>query len=174
MHYLHFVPTLLAVAFAAPQEVNFKKIDEQLPERSTVPVTAKPTIITYDPTAAIESVEEAVPTLLHKRIGESPWDNSGCSSCQAQPTIQNYYNVAIGSDTAFLADTVIAAKASDAPTPSGYNRVFTNLKAASNGYVYMGYTVVNAYTPSLCADRCNAMAGCASFNICRSTPVNTH
>ena len=59
----------------------------------------------------------------------------GLYFAKTQKTTQNYLNANVGSDTAFLADDKIAAAASNAPTPFGYAKVFTNLKAASNGYV---------------------------------------
>lgn len=173
MHYFHLVPALLAVALAAPapapQEIDFKKVDALLPELTrTIPVTARPTIISFDPTAAIESVGDATPTLLHpKNKREGPWDNSGCSACPAQPTIANYYNAAVSSDTEFLADTAISGKASQAVTPAGYSKVYTNLKASANGYVYMGYTVPPSYDPAFCSEKCDSIAGCASFNLCK-------
>lgn len=56
MHFSALIPGLLAVALAAPQQIDFEKVDEQLPETTLViPVTAAPTIITYDPTAASKS-----------------------------------------------------------------------------------------------------------------------
>lgn len=53
MHFFNIFPGLFAVALAAPQQIDFEKINQQLPETTLViPVTAAPTIIVYDPTAA--------------------------------------------------------------------------------------------------------------------------
>lgn len=176
MRYLSLVPALMAagsLAAPAPQQIDFLKIDQELPETTLViPVTAKPTIITYDPTAAIESVADAThsPVAAQKRNTDRVLNNSGCNACQPQPTIANSYNVDLSTDNAFLADANIAAAANNAVTPSGYTQVFQNKQAASNGYVYMGYQVLEsspAYDPSVCATKCNSIAGCLAFNICR-------
>jgi len=174
MRYLPLIPALMAarsLAAPAPQLPDFAKIDEQLPELTkTIEVTAKPTIIRFDPTAAISSVAEAVHTGgVTKRNANRVLDNSGCGSCKNEPTIPNSYNVDLTTDNAFLADANIAAAANGAATPAGYTSVFTNQKASLNGYVYMGYTVLEsspAYDPSVCASKCDAIAGCQSFNIC--------
>ena len=53
MKFHPLIPALVAVTLAAPQEINFAAIDEQLPETTLViPVTASPSIIIYDPTSA--------------------------------------------------------------------------------------------------------------------------
>ena len=90
-------------------------------------------------TASAQASAAPSPVARRKvRLGyrdNQPDDNSGCNACQTQKKTQNYLNANVGSDTAFLADDKVAAAASNAPTPSGYAKVFTNLKAASNGYV---------------------------------------
>lgn len=181
MRYLPLAPALMAVgAMAAPrpQLPNYAEVDALLPEVSTkIDVTAKPTIISYDITAAIESVAEATNTAVIKRATTRILDISGCGSCKNEPTIPNYYNVDLSTDNAFLACASIAAAANGASTPNGYTNVFTNKQASLNGHVYMGYEVWNsgplgpqdppAYNPAYCAYKCNEMAGCQSFNICK-------
>lgn len=179
MRYLPLVPALLAaqsLAAPAPQMPDFAAIDAQLPELTkTIDPLAKPTTIVFDVTAAIESAAEATPTGLSKReVNVSKrdtrvLDNSGCSACQTQPTIPNSYNVDLTTDSAFLGDANIAAAANGATAPSGYTENFKNKQASLNGYVYMGYTVLEgspAYDPSVCATKCNSITGCQSFNIC--------
>ena len=174
MHYLPLVPALMAagaIAAPRPQIPDYAKVDALLPELTkTIDVTAKPTIIKFDPTAAIESAAAAVPTGLSRRDTNRVLDNSGCGSCKNEPTIPNSYNVDLSTDNAFLADANIAAAANGASTPAGYTNVYTNQKASLNGYVYMGYTVLEsspAYDPEVCARKCDNIAGCQSFNICK-------
>ena len=108
MHFLPLIPVLLAVAFAIPgpapipQEVNFEVVDEQLPENTfTVPATLAPTIISYDPTAAIQSVtSDQTATAFTDNVVEdgtvekrSEYDNSGCNACQPQPRTANHLNI---------------------------------------------------------------------------------
>ena len=177
MHLLSLVPAFMAAgALAAPrpQMPDYAAVDALLPELTkTIDVTAKPTIIDFDVTGAIEDVAAAVETgivAISKRAARTP-DNSGCGVCKNEPTIANSYNVDVSTDTAFLGDANIIAAANGATTPTGYTSVFTNKKASLNGYVYMGYTVLKstpAYDPSVCATKCDAMAGCQSFNICKT------
>jgi hypothetical protein len=91
------------------------------------------------------------------------------SACDPQATIANYYNVNVDSYSAFKADATISSVAVAAPTPSGYTQNFQNLGGASNALGYLGYAVVNkgrtGYDVNWCANKCNAIAGCSSFNI---------
>jgi hypothetical protein len=91
------------------------------------------------------------------------------SACDPQKTMANYYSVNIDSYSAFKADPTIASVANAAPTPSGYTQNFKNLGGASNALGYLGYAMVNkgqtGYDVQWCANKCNAIAGCNSFNI---------
>ena len=89
-------------------------------------------------------------------------------ACSPQPTIANFYNVDVSSAAGFKADASIASIASGASTPAGYFQNFKNLGAANSAMNYLGYTVVNTvkgYDVDYCAAKCNAKAGCLSFNI---------
>ena len=59
----------------------------------------------------------------------------------------------------------MASVASGASTPVGYYQNFKNLGAANSAMNYLGYTVVNTYDVDYCAAKCDAKAGCLSFNI---------
>jgi hypothetical protein len=91
------------------------------------------------------------------------------TACDPQATIANYYSVNVDSYSAFKADPTISSVAVAAPTPSGYTQNFQNLGGASNALGYLGYAVVNkgktGYDVNWCANKCNAIAGCSSFNI---------
>jgi len=89
-------------------------------------------------------------------------------ACSPQPTIANFYNVQLESAAGFRADSKIASVASGASTPAGYFQNFKNLGAANSAMNYLGYTVVNTgkgYDVEYCASKCDAKAGCLSFNI---------
>lgn len=89
-------------------------------------------------------------------------------ACSPQPTIANFYNVDISSAAGFKADTVTASVVSGASTPAGYFQNFKHLGAVNSAMNYLGYTVVNTgkgYDVEYCAAKCNAKAGCLSFNI---------
>ncbi|KAM0709626.1 hypothetical protein Q7P35_003666 [Cladosporium inversicolor] len=89
-------------------------------------------------------------------------------ACSPQPTIANFYNVDLSTAAAFKADAIIASVASGASTPTGYYQNFKNLGAANSAMNYLGYTVVDTgkgYDVDYCAAKCDAKAGCLSFNI---------
>jgi hypothetical protein len=91
------------------------------------------------------------------------------AACQSQPSISNFYNVALDSAAAFRADAKIASVANTAnASPSGYYQTFRNEKAANSAMNYLGYSVVpegKGYDVDWCAAKCTSKAGCLGFNI---------
>nr|POF02218.1 hypothetical protein CFP56_65483 [Quercus suber] len=91
------------------------------------------------------------------------------TACAPQATISNYYKVNVDSYSSFKADSTIASVALAAPTPSGYFANFKNAVGANSAYSYLGYAIVNGgktgYDTAWCANKCNAISGCVSFNI---------
>ncbi|KAI5245761.1 hypothetical protein E4T43_02896 [Aureobasidium subglaciale] len=67
--------------------------------------------------------------------------------------------------TNFLALQDFSDAANGAVTPTGYQNVFSNLKAANNANGYLGYTTMSSYDVAGCSKRCNAIVGCQAFNI---------
>lgn len=57
------------------------------------------------------------------------------------------------------------AAAFSAPIPAGYSLNFTNLQASTSTTSYLGYTTLNSYDTKSCASKCNAITGCAAFNL---------
>ncbi|XPS71816.1 hypothetical protein M3J09_003993 [Ascochyta lentis] len=66
---------------------------------------------------------------------------------------------------AFLGDSYYSQQASSAKAPLGFNSVFSNTKASPNAPGYLGFTLLDTYDVQTCADKCNAISGCTSFNI---------
>jgi len=89
---------------------------------------------------------------------------SSCVGGNAQPTGAG---VPTTPDTpsAFLDNPVYSNDALSAATPSGYQRVFQNLKGSTSLYYYMGYNTLPKYDTTSCANMCNSIALCQSFNI---------
>lgn len=91
------------------------------------------------------------------------------SACAAQATMPNYYSVNVDSYSAFKADPTIASVANAAPTPSGYFQTVKNAAGANSAYAYLGYATVNkgktGYDTQWCANKCDSITGCLSFNI---------
>ncbi|KAJ4986840.1 hypothetical protein SVAN01_07645 [Stagonosporopsis vannaccii] len=68
-------------------------------------------------------------------------------------------------DAAFLKDPYYSNAAKHAITPLGFEKVFTNTQASPNAPGYAGYTLLDSYDVQQCADKCNAISGCTSFNV---------
>lgn len=66
---------------------------------------------------------------------------------------------------AFRSDSYYANAANAAKTPIGFNSVFTNTGASPNADQYLGYTLMDTYDVQTCANKCNAITGCKSFNV---------
>jgi hypothetical protein len=86
------------------------------------------------------------------------------TTCLVQPT-GNGPVPTPDSASAFLSYASFASAASSAPTPSGYINVFTNKQASNNACGYLGFTTLQKYDTSVCAQKCSKIAGCQSFNI---------
>jgi hypothetical protein len=107
-------------------------------------------------------------SVLKRELSDAAHQPSKRGACSPQPTIANFYNVGLASAAEFKADATIASVASGASTPAGYFQNFKNLGAANSAMNYLGYTVVNTgkgYDVDYCAAKCNAKAGCLSFNV---------
>jgi len=177
MQYLNIAATALMVgqAVALPQGLDWSAIED--PTLAAVPsadipvvapeATAAATTVSYAPSAAAASVSAAVSAnpsdtslKIKKRV-----DNSNCGA-----------NTPADDDTsdAFLACTTYNDEANNAPTPSGYDLVYSAQAGSSQGvYGYMGYSVLDTYDTNTCASRCNSVKGCSSFNICKLTTALT-
>jgi hypothetical protein len=71
------------------------------------------------------------------------------------------------SDTvdAFLTDSYYSQAASSTKIPLDFNTALRNTKALPNAPGYLGFTLMDTYDVQTCADKCNAISGCTSFNI---------
>lgn len=98
------------------------------------------------------------------------------AACDPEPTLANYYNVALDSAAVFRADATISTVAEAAnKAPIGYFQNFANEKGANSAMNYLGYTVVDGkdaygklakgYDVDWCASKCSSKAGCTAFNI---------
>lgn len=89
-------------------------------------------------------------------------------NCRSEgPVSENIYNVDLSAPDAFKADANIYEVADKAPTPAGYYQNFKNKPAANSAMNYLGYSIIQSgeYDPKYCAAKCDAKAGCLSFNI---------
>lgn len=106
----------------------------------------------------------------------------GESSCAPQPNGQSATRAlplnllfigASGYGPRVTPDTVVGFEsygpfredALSAATPENYQSQFANLNASVSSNDYLTMHVLRTYNPSLCAQRCNTIQGCAAFNI---------
>ncbi|KAL9122385.1 MAG: hypothetical protein Q9187_001051, partial [Circinaria calcarea] len=142
---------LLGMALAAPapaprpQEIDYAGVD------------AAPDPVLVSPAYDVE--QQAAPArkrnvVIKKRDGD----------CSPQP---KGYGPVASPDTpeAFLSNPVLAAMASNAPTPDGYSNVFTNLDGSLSAPKYMGLTTLTSFDTLECASLCDQASGCVAFNM---------
>lgn len=86
-------------------------------------------------------------------------------SCAAQP--DGYGPQTHNPDTAaaFVANKVYCNAAENAKTPSGYQQSFVSLQGATTTSNYLTYYDLQAYDPSVCQAKCDAVTGCKAFNL---------
>ncbi len=137
------------------------------------------TTVAYNPTSVITAivaqVTDADPAQVTVDTGKIVTLARRAAAC----TSRSYNGPLVRpSDTpeAFQANTAFAdaaTAAADAPNvPEGYASVpdFVNLQAAAKDPSYLTYvsSKLTSYNASQCAAICDSMAGCNSFNICKS------
>lgn len=168
--------TLLAVATATPF-LKARSLDISAYKAvPTVPVTGAPAgntvtaSITYNPSsvasAAIAAATSSV-AIVNRRHKRSSCSNT-CAVLAAGngPSVNSPDTAA-----AFQADQNLADAALNAVTPPDYALVdgFQNVDAAAQSATYLTYISdsVTSYDPAICANACNNIQGCTSFNICK-------
>ncbi|KAF2996733.1 hypothetical protein E8E13_006166 [Curvularia kusanoi] len=86
------------------------------------------------------------------------------AACDAQP-LGSGPTPSPDTDTAFLSDSDFSTAANGAVTPGGYTLAFANKQASSQTSAYLGYYTLTSYDTGVCAQKCNAVDGCISFNV---------
>ncbi|KAK4986138.1 hypothetical protein LTR50_005510 [Elasticomyces elasticus] len=173
--------TTSALAAPRPQVLNYALVNGAGPAPNvTVPIGAYSTFMTYDATAvasdtAARVTAELLPqqkrsldfwhTLPSRAISsgkERPKRSDG--ACNPLPS---GHGPVPSPDTpsAFLSYAAFASAATQAPTPSGYVKSFTNLQASNVALGFMGSVSQSTYDPSACAKLCDSHNGCIGFNI---------
>ena len=161
----------LALPAPAPQGLDLDLISAvPTPENVTIPTDTTSQNITYDSVSAVSEVTDAILSSQPSVDLSDATSNTTSSTlrkrsaCDAQPSGSGPVP-SPDTASAFLSNSAFASAASAAPTPSGYDQTFSNLYASNNAYGYLGYTTLSAYDSELCASKCNAIDGCAAFNV---------
>jgi hypothetical protein len=158
----------LTLASPVPQELDFSLIDTvETPSNVTVPTNTEELVVIYDSDSAAAAVQTSVLTGqteidISNSTGSSTLRRRGTCAAQASGS-----GPVPSPDTAsaFLSYSAFASAASAAATPSGYTQAFKNLNASNNAYGYLGFTNLASYDSEKCASKCNAISGCAAFNL---------
>ncbi|KAK4610532.1 hypothetical protein CLAFUW4_13960 [Fulvia fulva] len=89
------------------------------------------------------------------------------TACSRQPTLPTGSGPVATPDTleAFYSLPAINDAATNAPVPSGYTIAYTNLQTTSNAEGYQGYSLLDSYNVTECANRCDTNDRCTAFNI---------
>lgn len=145
MHKTALIAALASVAIAAPASV----------------VSGPPVVYqTASDAPLVTATTLAAPTatVLGQKVKRD------ATTCYPQPTgISHKSNPDTAS--AFRADPYYSSQAQAAPTPIGFKSVFNNTQASPNADNYLGFTLLNTYDVQSCANQCNAITGCTSFNV---------
>ncbi|KAF7953902.1 uncharacterized protein EAE97_001300 [Botrytis byssoidea] len=166
--------TLLAVATATPflkartLDISAYKAVPTAPVRGAPAGNTATASITYNPSSAAGAAIAAATSSVaivnrrHKR--------SSCSGTCAVLAAGNGPSVnSPDTAVAFQADQNFADAALNAVTPPGYALVdgFKNVDAAAQSATYLTYISdsVTSYDSAICANACNNIQGCTSFNI---------
>lgn len=157
-----------AIANPTPQELDWDAIDALDPvPTASIPIVdaaAQATTISYSAALAASTISANIAA-----SGISTADSSDSTSTSDKRGLIKRTDYTVNdpdTDIAFSAYAPFADAANNADVPSGYTQTFTNLNASNNAFGYMGYTVLDSYDTDLCASKCNAIDGCASFNLC--------
>lgn len=86
------------------------------------------------------------------------------ATCYPQPSGIGHRSSPDNAST-FRSDTYYSSAANAAKVPIGFKSVFTNTGASPNAPNYLGFTLMDTYDVQTCATKCNAIAGCTSFNV---------
>ncbi|PQE18832.1 Galactose oxidase protein [Rutstroemia sp. NJR-2017a WRK4] len=139
----------------------------------TIPVTgapagntATPTVLYNPATAAAVVTSDATASPIAKRKTK----RTTCpAACPANPAGNGPAISSPDTPAAFHSSSVFADAALNAATPESYALVdgFKNVEASAQDATYLTYIsdALTSYNPAICANACNNIQGCTSFNI---------
>ena len=170
------IASLLLAGLSAAQDLPMDAYDDVM-DQSDLSATGAPlgaaapsTTVTYDQTsvlaAATSGLSAAVTTeIVAARKRDTP-------TCTTRSFNGPQVTDPADTDSAFLAYPPFHQAAHnyalDANIPADYSLVpgFVDLQGSGQSISYLTYTAkISAYDPAQCAAKCNAIAGCVSFNI---------
>jgi hypothetical protein len=184
-----FVLSVLCGIAVAQSELDFAIGSYQdvpvLPDVAAPAGDAAPQMTNFNITSVASDVVEAVNTnntvvTATNVVEDSVVVGKRQVTCTTRSFNAPQVTVPTDSPAAFQSYAPFAAAASaaaqPAAIPSGYALVpeFVNLLAAVKTSQYLTYTtqgLAAGYNPQVCAAKCNSLAGCVAFNICKVSLV---
>ncbi|KAF2737647.1 hypothetical protein EJ04DRAFT_487589 [Polyplosphaeria fusca] len=157
----------LATATPVPQEINIDAIiAEGPPPKASVPIGlgAGKTAVPYDASAVNEDTFASVTAQPVEATPKAKRNLETRGDCDPQGAGYGPSPPADYPDN-FVHFDEFSNIANGASTPSGYQKTFTDLKAASQSIAWLGYNTLQSYDTQQCANLCNQKDGCAAFNI---------
>lgn len=168
MRYAVFLPALaglaLAIPRAEPQSIPLDIVD-----------AAPDPVLEAAPIDVDDDVVDGVSRRgLEMRDGNCALLPTGAGSVPTPDTVDAFmaypdYAVCNPDLSSLLLEHVsnsrIQTMSTSAPTPYGYNNVFTNLQATLFASNYMGLHTISSYDVYACSDYCDAASGCMAFNL---------
>jgi hypothetical protein len=85
--------------------------------------------------------------------------------CAPQPKSQGAPVMSPDTVAAFSSYTPFQDMSLNSVAQTGYNTVFKNKTSAANVNDYVGLYLMDSYNVEYCAQKCNSVAGCNSFNV---------
>lgn len=143
MRGITFVTLAGLSSFATSQLIDLEYVNAQPDPTYTIIPDQKSQVVPYNQATAIASV---VAEALHTPVPDPGEDDLNerdllkkrLEPCQSTNGNANTYNAVLDPAGSFLLDSNLEAQATNAITPSGYTRVYQNLKKAAQANGYMG------------------------------------
>jgi len=159
-----------ASPLAAPQLLDLEFIAAQGPAPTpTIAIGKTAQVITFDATsaasAAVAAVTQAAAADATVTAAVNKRSNIVARSACAPLAVGSGPHPSNDTPLGWLAMPDWAATASAAPSVPGYDKAFTNQQGANNANGYLGYYTMNSYDVAQCASKCDAVTGCAAFNV---------
>ena len=136
-----------------------------------VAVAAAAPTLTYPGPPVVYQIDASAPLVTATTLAAPASTTGGAQRrrrddniCQPQPKGISYKLVA-DTANAFVAEKYFSKVAKAAKVPMGFASVFSDTKASPNAPGYLGFTLMDTYDVNTCANKCNAIKDCTSFNV---------
>lgn len=149
---------------------NAKSASTSTKKASTSTTTKKATSTTTKKATSTTTKKATITTSTKKvKARAATTTDTACQANTIMYGAPTYVTITPSTPSAFPLDSGMSnTAASNWLPPAGYSTSFINYIASNNaqtGVKYLTYNLPGAYNTSICAKRCDGIAGCNSFNI---------